>query len=46
MINRKSIVTSPDDRLRQFNRMPIPNLKTHHSAKYTDFTDASGARPK
>ena len=25
MINRKSIVNSPDDRLRQFNRMPIPN---------------------
>src|SRR4029434_9162965 len=24
MINRKSIVNSPDDRLRQFNRMPIP----------------------
>ena len=46
MINRKSIVNSPDDRLRQFNRMPIPNLKTHHSAKYTEFTDASGARPK
>ena len=26
MINRKSIVNSPDDRLRQFNRMPIPTL--------------------
>ena len=25
MINRKSIVNSPDDRLRQFNRMPIPS---------------------
>ena len=24
MINRKSIVNSPDDRLRQFNQMPIP----------------------
>ena len=29
MINRKSIVNSPDDRLRQFNRMPIPNTHTH-----------------
>src|SRR4029434_1804741 len=28
MINRKSIVNSPDDRLRQFNRMPIPNAHT------------------
>ena len=27
MINRKSIVNSPDDRLRQFNRMPIPTLQ-------------------
>src|SRR4029434_4994928 len=26
MINRKSIVNSPDDRLRQFNRMPIPTF--------------------
>ena len=26
MINRKSIVNSPDDRLRQFNRMPIPMI--------------------
>ena len=26
MINRKSIVNSPDDRLRQFNRMPIPSI--------------------
>ena len=26
MINRKSIVNSPDDRLRQFNRMPIPSV--------------------
>ena len=25
MINRKSIVNSPDDRLRQFSRMPIPS---------------------
>ena len=24
----------------------IKLLKTHHSAKYTEFTDASGARPK
>src|SRR4029434_126332 len=24
----------------------IKHLKTHHSAKYTAFTDASGARPK
>src|SRR4029434_148540 len=29
MINRKSIVNSPDDRLRQFNRMLIPNTHTH-----------------
>src|SRR4029434_1084854 len=31
MINRKSIVNSPDDRLRQFNRMTIPSAygKTH-----------------
>src|SRR4029434_6619645 len=29
MINRKSIVNSPDDRLRQFNRMPIPNTHTN-----------------
>ena len=28
MINRKSIVNSPDDRLRQFNRMPIPTMNT------------------
>ena len=27
MINRKSIVNSPDDRLRQFNRMPIPSAE-------------------
>ena len=26
MINRKLIVNSPDDRLRQFNRMPIPSF--------------------
>ena len=24
----------------------IKHLKMHHSAKYTEFTDASGARPK
>src|SRR4029434_2078878 len=24
----------------------IKHLKTHHSAKYTAYTDASGARPK
>src|SRR4029434_2088527 len=38
MINRKSIVNSPDDRLRQFNRMPIP--KTHtctHTHNHTRF---------
>ena len=29
MINRKSIVNSPDDRLRQFNRMPIPRRGTN-----------------
>src|SRR4029434_8533503 len=28
MIHRKSIVNSPDDRLRQFNRMPIPTIYT------------------
>ena len=27
MINGKFIVNSPDDRLRQFNRMPIPNTR-------------------
>jgi len=32
MINRKSIVNSPDDRLRQFNRMPIPNLNINHQS--------------
>ena len=26
MINRKLIVNSPDDRLRQFSRMPIPSI--------------------
>ena len=35
MINRKSIVNSPDDRLRQFNRMPIPSQDTHSIARFT-----------
>ena len=35
MINRKSIVNSPDDRLRQFNRMPIPS---YHPCSETQFT--------
>src|SRR4029434_11087089 len=36
MINRKSIVNSPDDRLRQFNRMPIPSTYTdRHTHTHT-----------
>ena len=33
MINRKSIVNSPADQLRQFNRMPIPSPNVERSGE-------------
>jgi hypothetical protein len=33
MINKKLIVNSPEDRLRQFNQMPIPSAKLCIDAK-------------
>src|SRR4029434_7264166 len=43
MINRKSIVNSPDDRLRQFNRMPIPNSDTHTALTHTRLSHTHGS---
>ena len=51
MINRKSIVNSPDDRLRQFNRMPIPTIHSKNlpCRGYTCrvyFTAGASTQPK